>query len=58
MSLRKAYARAVAARVRLASLGPFIFRSASMGEKPYGLDVAQQRFDRARYGREICQPLL
>jgi hypothetical protein len=56
--LHNAYARAVAAQVRIDSVGPFIFRTAGMGERPFTLDVAQRRFDRARYGKEICQPLL
>lgn len=58
VELRKAYARATAAEIRIASVGPFIFRTASMGERPFGLDVAEQRFAKARYGREICRPLI
>lgn len=58
VGLRKAYARAVAARVRIASVGPFIFRTAGMGERPYSIETAKQRLDKARYGGELCRPLL
>lgn len=56
--VRRAYARAVAARVRIASLGRFIFRTGTMGQEPQSLAEAQRRFDQAPYGKEICAPLL
>jgi hypothetical protein len=58
VAVRQAYARALAARVRIASFGLFIFRTSTMGERPFGLDEAQRRFERAPYGTEICEPLL
>ncbi|OYW46911.1 MAG: hypothetical protein B7Z08_00580 [Sphingomonadales bacterium 32-68-7] len=56
--IRRAYARAVAAQVRIASVGRFIFRTGTMGERPQTLESAQARFDQAPYGKEICAPLL
>ncbi len=58
VSVRQAYARALAARARIASAGRFILRTASMGQRPFALTVARQRFERAPYGREICARLI
>lgn len=58
VDIRRAYARAAAAHIRIASVGPFIFRSAGMGQRPYSEATARERLKKARYGSELCEPLI
>jgi hypothetical protein len=55
--LREAYSEAVAADVRIAHVGPFIFRTANVGHHPDSGLTADDLFKEAGYGAELCQPL-
>jgi hypothetical protein len=56
-ALRQALAQAIAIDGRLTSIGPFIFRTASVGQKPDQFTL-QEAFGVAGYGSEFCKPLL
>lgn len=58
VQIRQAVAEASAADQRIAAVGPFIFRTASVGEKPDTVLNSSQVFQVAGYGSEICKPLL
>jgi hypothetical protein len=55
---RVAYVKARAASERSAHVGPFMLRSAAMGQKPVQGVAPAQLFKEIGYGSEICQPLL
>jgi hypothetical protein len=55
--LREAYSEAVAADARIAHVGPFIFRSANVGQHPHRGLTPDTLFKDAGYGGELCQPL-
>jgi hypothetical protein len=56
-ALRQALAQAIAIDGRLTSIGPFIFRTASVGQKPDQFTL-KEAFRVAGYGSEFCKPLL
>jgi hypothetical protein len=58
VQIREAVAEATAADQRIAAVGPFIFRTANVGEKPDILLTPAQVFEETGYGSEICKPLL
>ena len=55
--LRQAYSEAVAADNRIAHVGPFVLRTANVGQRPKVLS-ATELFKAAGYGEELCQPLI
>lgn len=57
-SIRQAVAEAKASDQRISKVGPFIFETASVGEKPPERMTAAQLFAMVGYGAEICQPFL
>ena len=57
-ALKQAYAQARAADARIRDVGPFIFRTASVGVKVDETRTVQQVLKDRAYGQEICQPLL
>lgn len=56
--LRQAYAEAVAADTRIAHVGPFILRTASVGQRPDRYVTQRNVFKIAGYGEELCRPML
>lgn len=56
--LRQAYAEAIAADERIAHVGPFIFRTASVGQRPESGITPDKLFKEEQYGAELCQPLI
>ena len=56
--LRQAYAEAVVDDTRVAQVGPFILRTASVGQRPDGYVTQQSVFKIAGYGVELCRPML
>ena len=56
--LRQAYAEAVADDVRIAQVGPFIFRTANVGQRPEREVTLKNLFSEVRYGEELCRPML
>ena len=56
-ALRQALAQAIAIDGRLTSIGPFIFKTASVGQKPDQFTL-QEAFGVAGYGSDFCKPLL
>jgi hypothetical protein len=55
--LRQALAQAIAIDGRLTSIGPFIFQTASVGQKPDQFTL-KEAFGVAGYGSDFCKPLL
>jgi hypothetical protein len=58
VNIRQAVAEATSADARIVSVGPFIFTTASVGQKPSSESTVEQQFKDQGYGSEICQPLL
>jgi hypothetical protein len=58
VQVREAIAEATAADQRIANVGPFIFQTAAVGEKPGSQLTPAQVFAATGYGSEICKPLL
>ena len=56
--LRQAYAEAVADDTRISHVGPFIFRTANVGQRPDRDITPQAVFNAVKYGAEVCQPLI
>jgi hypothetical protein len=56
-NVRQAISEAVAADTRVADVGPFIFRTASVGERPSAL-TREELFHNLGYGAELCEPIL
>ena len=55
--LRQALAQAIAIDARLRSIGPFILKTASVGQKPDQFTL-KEAFGVAGYGSDFCKPLL
>jgi hypothetical protein len=55
--LRQALAQAIAIDGRVTSIGPFILRTASVGQKPDQFTL-KEAFAVAGYGGDFCKPLL
>ena len=55
--LRQALAQAIAIDGRLTSIGPFILRTANVGQKPDQFTL-KEVFAEAGYGGDFCKPLL
>lgn len=58
VQIREAVAEATAADQRIAAVGPFIFRTANVGENHDVSLTPAQVFQMTGYGSEICKPLL